>query len=153
VSSASFASIELEFTPPWTLLGLLFAWLTGLVAAIAHLEWPTAVRVLLGFTALPLGGWGIWMLATGLARKAVQRATWLADGTWRLVDRAGHAWHARLTRAARCWSSLAILVWDDGVTRRTAIVTRDSVGEVPFRRLRVRMRFNLPSETSSGPRM
>ena len=55
--------------------------------------------------------------------------------------------------ARACWSRLAILVWDDGMTRRSAIVTRGTVGEVPFRRLRVRMRFELPSEASSGPRM
>ncbi len=153
MSSASFASIELEFTPPWTLLSLLFAWLIGLVVAIGQLEWPTTTRVLLGFAALTTGGWGLWMLATGWAGHAVQRATWTSDGKWRLVDGAGRTWQSRLARPARCWSRIAILVWDDGMTRRTAIVTRGTVGDVPFRRLRVRMRFELPSEASSGPRM
>ncbi len=143
MSSASFASIELEFTPPWMLLGLLFAWLIGLVVAIGHLEWPAAPRALLGFVALSMGGWGMWTLATGLAGKAVQRATCAPDGNWSLVDRAGRTWQSRLARPARCWSVMTILVWDDGMTRRTAIVTRRTVGEAPFRRLRVRMRFEL----------
>ena len=153
MSSASFASIELEFTPPWALLSLLIAWLIGLVVAIGQLEWSITARVFLGLAALSMGGRGMWALASGLARGAVHRAIWSADGKWCLVDRGGRTWESRLARPTRCWSRLAILVWDDGMTRQSAIVTRGTVGEVPFRRLRVRMRFELPSEASSGPRM
>ena len=153
MSSAPFASIELEFTPPWALLGLMLAWVTGLVIAIGCLEWPVAPRVALGSVALTMGTCGIRMLATGMARNAVHRAAWSADGQWCLVERGGYASQSRLARPTRCWSRIAILVWDDGMTRRVALVTRGSVGETQFRRLRVRMRFELPSNASSGPRM
>ena len=58
MSSASFASIELEFTPPWPLLSLLIAWLIGLVVAIGQLEWSITARVFLGLAALSMGGRG-----------------------------------------------------------------------------------------------
>jgi len=153
VSSASFANIELEFAPSWVALALLFAWLAGLLAALIHVDWPLVPKVLLGIGTLSSGIWGLRGLATGVARGAIRRATWTADGTWHLLNGAGHVWQSKLARSARCWTRIAILVWDDGVTRRTAFVTRRSAGEVPFRRLRVRMHFRLPSETSSGNKM
>ncbi|HZF25845.1 MAG TPA: hypothetical protein VEZ88_06250 [Steroidobacteraceae bacterium] len=153
MSSTPYASIELEFKPAWLLLALFVAWLLGVVVAIAQLAWPIAIRCSLAGAALLVGGRGILSLANGLANGAVQRAVWSADGAWRLVDGAGRTWQSRLESSARCWNRLGFLVWHDGATRRRAIVTRSSVGADSFCRLRVRMRYELPCETRSGPRM
>jgi hypothetical protein len=99
MSSASFANIELEFTPPWTALVLLSLWLVGVAAALVHVPGPAAATLFL------------------------------------------------------CVGTLASGAWDDGVISHTAILTGRSVGEVPFRRLRVRMRFKLPCEATSGNKM
>jgi hypothetical protein len=153
VSSAFFATIELEFAPPWIALFGLFAWLVALLSALIHVDWPAVPKVLLGIGALSSGVWGVRGLATGLARGAIKRAIWTVDGTWYLINGDGQVWQSKLARSARCWTRIAILVWDDGLTRRTALVTRRTAGEVAFRRLRVRMRFRLPSEASSGNKM
>ena len=153
MSSASFASIELEFSPPWIALVVLLAWLGGLIAALIHVDWPAVPKILLGTGTLMGGSVGLRTLATGLSRSAIRRATWTADGTWYLVNGDGQVWPSLLARSARCWTRVAILVWDDGMARRIAFVTRRTAGEVAFRRLRVRMHFRLPSEASSGNKM
>jgi hypothetical protein len=143
MSSTPYASIELRFSPPWIVLASLAAGLLGLVLAISLQDWSLALRAALVLAVILVGGQGLLASTTGWVASAVQRAVWSADGTWQLVDRAGHTLHARLDPSTRCWNCLGFLVWNDGVHRRRAIVTRASVGADAFRRLRVRMRYEL----------
>jgi hypothetical protein len=134
-------------------LGLIGGWLVVLTVALAQLDWAPAPRLLLALAALSIGGSGLAVLATGVAPGAIQRAKWSADGGWVLVLRNGHTAKSRLAADARCWTRLCILVWDDGTTRRTAFVTRSSVGADLFRRLRIRLRFELPGDLSPSRKM
>ena len=146
MSSTPYANIELEFRPPWLLMALFVAWLMGMIASLAQLDWPVGVRAALAAVILITGGQGLAAIATGLMSGAVQRAIWSADGRWRLVNRAGRAWETRLHSSTRCWSRLGFLVWDDGSNRQRAIVSRSSVGAEAFRRMRVRLRYELPCD-------
>ena len=153
MSSIPFANLILEFRPPWALLGLIGGWLLGLTVALAQLDWAPAPRLLFALAALSIGGSGLAVLATGIAPEAIQRAKWSADGGWLLVLRNGRTANSRLATEVRCWTRLCILVWDDGTTRRTAFVTRRSVGADSFRRLRIRLRFELPGDLSPRRKM
>lgn len=147
--STPFANLAFEFRLPWILLGFVTGWLLAVTWALFQLDWALGPRLLLCGVALIVGGSGLAQLASGVAPGAVQRATWLPDGSWQLVLRNGHTERLRLTGAdTLCWARLCILVWDDGTTRRTALATRAAVGADLFRRLRIRLRFQLPGDLS-----
>lgn len=153
MSSTPFATLAFEFRSPWLLLGFVSGWLLALSGAIVQLDWALAPRLLLGCVAVVAGGSGLASLASGIAPGAVRRATWLPDGSWELVLRSGHTRQSRLAAASHSWSWLCILVWDDGTTRRVAMVTRATVGADLFRRLRIRLRFGLPGDLSLRRKM
>ena len=153
MSSVPFADLALELKPPWALLGLIGGWLLVLTEGLTQLDCAPALRLLLALAALSIGGSGLAVLATGMAPAAIQRATWSADGSWRLVLRNGHTGESWLAADVRCWTQLCILVWDDGATRRVALVTRRSVGTDLFRRLRMRLRFSLSRDLSPSRKM
>ena len=113
-------------------------------AALAALLWCALYQPLVLFLLAPLGASLVWNWREQVSRRgavSVQQVEALADGSWRLTDRRGRVFAARLAQENFVAPWMTLLTFRCGRFRnRHILLLSDNSDPDAVRRLRVRLR-------------